>query len=283
MSRGSFKNLLKFERMTSVTTLRTVGDVAHCIESFAPLRLQASYDNSGLIVGHDDMMVSGILLAVDLTEAVMAEALEIGANMIVTHHPIIFSALKRFNSATYIERCVEQAIRNDIAIYAAHTNLDSAEDGMSWRVGEKLGLGSMQTLQPQNEGESVGFGIVGELEAEMGVEEFLDMVAERLSVEVMRHSDIVRSKVRRVAICTGSGGGLLGDVVRADCDIYITADLRYNDFLDSQKRVTMVDIGHFESEYCVIEILNDLLSKKMINFAVRASRLCANPVHYRSR
>ncbi len=262
--------------------LKTVGDVAQCIESFAPLSLQASYDNAGLIVGRADMAVSGVLLAVDLTESVMAEALEMGANMVITHHPIIFSPIKRLNSASYVERCVEQAIRHDVAIYAAHTNLDSAHEGMSWRVGHILGLESMQVLQPVDTERSVGFGVVGELASEMSTEGFLDMVAERLSVATMRHSDIVSPTVRRIAICTGSGGSLFSDVVASGCDAYVTADLRYNDFLDGQKRVTMVDIGHFESEYCVIEILNDLLSKKIINFAVQASRVCANPVHYRS-
>ncbi len=262
--------------------IKTVSDVARCIESFAPLSLQASYDNAGLIVGRGDMVVEGVLLAVDLTESVMAEALEIGANMIVTHHPIIFSPIKRLTSSSYVERCVEQAIRHDVAIYAAHTNLDSAYEGMSWRVGHILGLESMTVLQPADDEGKVGFGVGGELPSDMTAEEFMDMVAERLSVESMRHSDITSPMVRRIAICTGSGGSLIEDAVVSECDLYLTADLRYNDFLDSQKRVTVVDIGHFESEYCVIEILNDILSKKMINFALQTSRVCANPVHYRS-
>ncbi|MFR9620195.1 MAG: Nif3-like dinuclear metal center hexameric protein [Rikenellaceae bacterium] len=260
--------------------ITTVGEVADAIEQFAPLSTQASYDNSGLIVGRPSMLVGGVLLAVDLTEEVLSEALEEGCNMIVTHHPIIFSPLKRLNSASYIERCVERAIRHDVAIYAAHTNLDSAVGGMSWRLGSVLGLEKMEVLEASSQGSEVGFGVVGELAEAIAVEEFLDRIAQRLSVDVMRHSEVVSPTIRRVAVCTGSGGSLLASVVARDCDLYVTADLRYNDFLDAQKCVTVVDIGHFESEYCAIEILNDLLSKKMINFAVRASRKCANPVHY---
>ncbi|MBQ5359300.1 MAG: Nif3-like dinuclear metal center hexameric protein, partial [Alistipes sp.] len=121
-----------------------VREIAAAIEEFAPLGLQESYDNAGLIVGRPDDEVHKALLAVDVTEEVLQEAVEEGCDMIITHHPIVFHALKRFNSATYVERCVEEAIRRGIVLYAAHTNLDSTPDGMSWRVGQMLGLENME-------------------------------------------------------------------------------------------------------------------------------------------
>ena len=118
-----------------------IRDIAEVIERYAPLRLQESYDNAGLIVGRPEDEVHQALLAVDVTEEVLDEAEQTGCDLIVTHHPIVFHALKRFNSASYVERCVERAIRRGIALYACHTNLDSAPGGMSWRLAEMLGVG----------------------------------------------------------------------------------------------------------------------------------------------
>ncbi|MFI3304623.1 MAG: Nif3-like dinuclear metal center hexameric protein [Rikenellaceae bacterium] len=252
-----------------------VADVAAIIEAFAPLSLQASYDNSGLIVGHMSDEVRGILIAVDVTEEVIDEAVELGANMIVTHHPIIFNPLKRLTSANCVERSVELAIRQGIVIYAAHTNLDSVVNGMSWRLGEILGVSEMEPL------DSSGFGVVGDLVEIVATEEFLGRVEERLSLKSMRHSDIVSDRVHRVAICTGSGGSLLNAAIASGADVYVTADLRYNDFFAAQRELTLLDVGHYESEYCVIEIIFDILSKKMINFALHKSLRTENPVHYR--
>ncbi|MFI3305268.1 MAG: Nif3-like dinuclear metal center hexameric protein [Rikenellaceae bacterium] len=252
-----------------------VADVAAMIETVAPLSLQASYDNSGLIVGHMSDEVRGIMIAVDLTEEVIDEAVEKGANMIITHHPIIFSPLKRLTSANCVERTVEMAIKMGVVVYAAHTNLDSAVNGMSWRLGEMLGLSNMRSL------DDAGFGVVGELSEEVATAQFLDFVASRLSLKMMRHSDIVSDRVQRVAICTGSGGSLLSSAIGSGADVYVTADLRYNDFFGAQKELTLLDVGHYESEYCVIEIIFDILSKKMINFALHKSLHGENPVHYR--
>ncbi len=253
-----------------------VGDVATAIESFAPLSLQADYDNSGLIVGRLDDEVRGVLIAVDLTEDVISEAISLGVNMVVTHHPIIFNPLKRLTGASCVERCVELAVREGIVVYAAHTNLDSAVGGMSWRLGELIGLCDMRALELE------GYGVVGDLRESQEVGEYLDYVAKVLSLRAMRHSDIVRPMVQRVAICTGSGGSLLASAIESGADIYITADLRYNDFFAAQRDLTMVDIGHYESEYCAIDLIFDVLSKKMINFALHKSLQGANPIHYRA-
>ncbi|MDO5487740.1 MAG: Nif3-like dinuclear metal center hexameric protein [Rikenellaceae bacterium] len=255
-----------------------VRDIAAAIESFAPLTLQESYDNSGLIVGRMDDEVSKALLAVDVTEEVIEEALAEGCDMIITHHPIIFHALKRFNSASQTERCVEMAIRHGIVLYAAHTNLDSTPQGMSWRVGEMLGLRNMEVLQATNS-EGAGFGVVGDVEPQPS-EEFMLKVMERFGVKALRHSDVVRAEVSRVAICTGAGASLIDDARRARADIYLTADLKYNDFMRHENAVILADMGHFESEYCAIQILFDILSKILPIFAVRKSVRSRNPVNY---
>ena len=122
-------------------------EVIQYIEEIAPLSFQESYDNSGLIVGNPRLEVSGILISLDVTEAIVQEAIEKKANVIIAHHPIVFKGLKKFTGKNYVERVVIQAIKNDIAIYAAHTNLDSVVGGVNTRICEKLGLRNCEILQ----------------------------------------------------------------------------------------------------------------------------------------
>lgn len=257
-----------------------ISEITSCIERFAPLAWQEHYDNAGLIVGRPDDEVHRALLAVDVTEAVLDEAEQTGCDLVITHHPIIFHPLKRFNSATYVERCVERAIRAGIALYACHTNLDSAPEGMSWRLAEQLGIRRLQLLEPSMKGDGVGFGVVGELDEEQPMVDFLYQVKVRLGLDVVRHSDLVSPTVRRVAVCTGAGASLIGEARRAGADLYLTADLKYNDFMTPDGALTVADIGHFESEYCAIEILFDILSKNLCTFAVLRSKATRNPINY---
>jgi dinuclear metal center YbgI/SA1388 family protein len=117
-----------------------VSDITSAIESFAPLAYQESYDNSGLQVGRPETEVKGVLVTLDVTEAVLDEAIERGCNMIVAHHPVIFGGLKKISGRSYVERIVEKAIKNDIIIYAAHTNLDNMRQGVNAKIAERLGL-----------------------------------------------------------------------------------------------------------------------------------------------
>ena len=182
-----------------------IKQITDVIERFAPLEWQESYDNAGLIVGRSDDEVHKALLAVDVTEEVLDEAEAEGCDLVITHHPIVFRALKRFNSADPVERCVERAIRSRIALYACHTNLDSAPGGMSWRLAEMLGVGNLRVLQPSETGDGAGFGVVGELPEAVDTVEFMRIIQRRLEVSVVRYSDIATSGVRRVAVCTGAG------------------------------------------------------------------------------
>ena len=257
-----------------------ISQITEVIERFAPLGWQESYDNAGLIVGRPDDEVHKALLAVDVTEEVLDEAEAEGCDIVLTHHPIVFHALKRFNSADPVQRCVERAIRSRIALYACHTNLDSAPGGMSWRLAGMLGVGNLEVLQPAEAGGGVGFGVVGDLPEAVATVEFMRFVRRKLGVKVIRHSDVATPEVRRVAVCTGAGASLIGDARRAGAGIYITADLKYNDFMTPDKALTVADIGHFESEYCVIELLFDILSKNLCTFAVRKSEHSRNPVNY---
>lgn len=262
-----------------------IKQLTDAIERFAPLAWQESYDNAGLIVGRPDDEVHKALLAVDVTEEVLDEAEREGCDLVVTHHPIVFHPLKRFNSADPVQRCVERAIRRGIALYACHTNLDSAPGGMSWRLAAMLGVERLRVLEPAAgacaaEPDTPGFGVVGELPEATTAGEFMRRIRRVLDVKVIRHSAIVRPEVRCIAVCTGAGASLIGAARRAGADLYVTADLKYNDFMTPDGALTVADIGHFESEYCAIQLLFDILSKNFITFAVRKSECSCNPVHY---
>ncbi len=270
-----------------------IREIAAVIEAFAPLAWQEDYDNAGLIVGRPEDEVHAALLAVDVTEEVLDEAEAKGCDIVITHHPIVFRALKRFNSADYVQRCVERAIRRGIALYACHTNLDSAPHGMSWQLAESLGIGELRVLQPTERlqpaaggsqadgtGAEVGFGVVGNLPEPVATLDFMRRMQRLLEVRCVRHSELIRQEVRRVAVCTGAGASLIGDARRAGADLYLTADLKYNDFMTPDKALVVADIGHFESEYCAIRLLFAVLSKKLLNFAIRKSECSRNPVNY---
>lgn len=125
-------------------------EITQFIESVAPLSFQESYDNAGLVIGHPEDEISGALITLDITEEILDEAISKKLNLIIAHHPIIFSGLKKLNGKNYIERCVIKAIRNGIAIYAAHTNLDSVIGGVNSKICDKLGLRNCRILSPMS-------------------------------------------------------------------------------------------------------------------------------------
>lgn len=126
-----------------------ISDITGYLESIAALSLQEDYDNSGLIVGESDMEVNAALISLDCTEAVIDEAISKGCNLVISHHPIVFKGLKKFNNKNYVERAVMKAIKHDIALYAIHTNLDHISGGVNAKICEKLGLQNLQILSPK--------------------------------------------------------------------------------------------------------------------------------------
>lgn len=256
-----------------------VREIVEILEQSVPLAWQESYDNAGLAVGNPEAEVCKVLVALDATEEVVDEAIELGAQMVVTHHPIIFRPIKRLACENHQQRTIAKAIAHNIALYAAHTNLDGAPNrGISHHLAGVLGLQEERLLEPSNT-EGVGIGIVGTLPKPVDSEEFLATIKERLGVKALRHSPIRIDKVERVAICSGSGGSLIESAEAAGADLYLSADFKYHDFVDAD-RMILVDAGHFETEICAIDILFDILSKKLSNFATHKSARCENPVRY---
>lgn len=258
-----------------------ISEITNIIEEFAPLRAQAGFDNSGLLVGRPDGEVSSAMLCVDVTEEVMDEAEREGIELVISHHPLIFHPLRNLTGSNYIQRVVERAVRNGIAIYACHTNLDATYNGLSYKLAAILGIQNPKLLSAADPAEPrYGFGVVGELPEAVAAESFLRHVMKRLKLKSLRYSDITRPEVKRIALCTGSGASEIENAVRAGADLYMAADFKYNNFLDADKRIIIADIGHFESEYCAIDLLYDIITKKIPNFALRKSENSRNPVNY---
>ncbi len=253
-------------------------EITAAIEQFAPLALQEAYDNAGLITGHPEMEVTGAVLCLDATEAVLEEAAGKGVNLVISHHPIVFRPLRSITGQNNVDRVVIQAIKNDIAIYAAHTNLDRAASGMGYVLAHKLGLRNIEILDPESNGN--GFGAIGELAEPMEAMVFLQAIKEALAIGCIRHSTPCRERVQRIALITGSGGDGLEKAVERGADAFLTADVRYDRFFAAEKRTLLADIGHFESEIVAISLLHDILTKKFPTFALHKSEGQHNPVNY---
>lgn len=258
-----------------------VRDITAVIEAFAPLSLQESYDNSGLSVGNPESEVSGILLCVDVTESVLDEATALGANLIVSHHPLLFHPLRQVVGADASQRIVARCLIAGISLYAAHTNLDNALGGMNFRLGRILGLKNMTFLRPADTSVvSAGSGVVGDLPSPRPTLCLLQEIKDRLHCGVIRYSTLCRPQVSKIALVTGSGASFIEDAVAAHADLYLSADFKYNDFYTPDNRIVVADLGHFASEYCAIELLYDVITKKIANFAVHRSESSVDPVNY---
>ncbi len=254
------------------------------LEALAPPAYQESYDNAGLLTGLPDWECSGILCTLDATEQVILEAKSRGCNLVVAHHPIIFSGLKKINGKNYVEKTVIAAIKNDIAIYAIHTNLDNMADGVNNRIADQLGLINRQVLAPKpgllNDNQPVGSGLLGELPEALNETGFLQMLVTSFDLSVIKHTPLLGKTLKKVAVCGGSGSFLIEKAISAGADIYISADIKYHEFFDANNRLVVADIGHWESEQYTTDLLIEILQAKFPTFAVLKSGIKTNPVNY---
>ena len=255
-----------------------VKDVMAVIEEFAPLALQEKWDNSGLCIGSPEDKVSSVLLGLDCTPELVDEAIACGADMIVTHHPLIFSGLKKISAEDLVGEAVVKAIRAGISVYAAHTSADKVIAGVSGAMAARLGLKNVRILD--EDGEGTGLGVVGNLPEPMTAQDALELVKERFALKVVKSSKPVGCKIERVAMCGGSGGSLIGAARAAGAQLYISGDISYHNFFTPEGFMIM-DIGHYESEIEIVDILFSLIKKNFPTFAVRITQnMQSNPIYY---
>ena len=255
------------------------GDIVSVIEAFAPLSIQESWDNSGLIVGSPEQEVHGALIGFDCTPELVDEAVSCGADMIITHHPLIFQGLRKVSPDGPTGLALMKAVKGGIAVYAAHTTADKVIEGVSGAMARRLGLKDVKVLDEEAEG--IGLGAVGDLAESMGSAEFIAHVKSCFGLSMVRCSHPLDIPVRRVAMCGGSGSSLIGKAMESGAQAYICGDISYHHFF-TPKNFMVIDIGHFEGEVEICRVLFSLIRKKIPTFAVRTSSKLesANPVFY---
>lgn len=340
------------------------------LESIAPPVYQENYDNAGLIVGDPETKITGVLICLDSTEAVLEEAKAKKCNIVVAHHPIVFKGLKRLNGKNYVERVVIKAIRYGIAIYAIHTNLDNVlHQGVNAKIAERLKLVNTQILQPKaflkklytfvpvghsekvraalfaagagmpngfeqlsyssvgvgtngKNGEAmvklevlfqkgqqgqilkalaqshpsqpapydivqtestlsnIGSGMIGYLAEPIPEKAFLEKVKKRMKASCVRYTKLRGRRVKKVAICGGSGSFLLKAAIAQKADVFITADFKYHEFFDADHKIVIADIGHYETEQFTIQLLHEIITNKFSIFAGYCTETNTNPINY---
>ncbi len=264
------------------TNTPTIHDLVVWLDDTFRPELQEDYDNAGFLLGDSQQPYRGALVALDLTPSVVDEAIALGLNLIVTHHPFIFSGLRRITDGNETGRMVLALAQHRIAVYAAHTNLDNLPWGVNGALAERLNLHDCRILSPL--GADTGAGMAGLLPDPLPAEAFLQKVKEILGIPTLRTSGFKiqnsEFKIQKIALCGGSGSHFIPDAIAAGADLYLTADLKYHDFQRAEGRIILVDAGHYETEQFAKEIISRRISEKFSNFACRISSCQESIVRY---
>lgn len=254
-----------------------VRDITEAVERIAPLRYKEDYDNPGLQVGFFDSPVSKVLVCLDVTEAVIDEAISLGCQMIVSHHPLLYRPVGQVSDLDFVQRCIVKAVKNDINIYSAHTNLDNARGGVNWTIGGRIGLQDIEWLSPKDG--TCGSGAIGTLAEPMSDEAFALKVKEAFKVECLQHNAFCGREIRRVAVCGGSGSSLLREAVAAGADCYLTGEFHYHDWF-GREDILMLHLGHYQSEQYTKDLLAGIMAEALPELEIVLTSLNTNPTFY---
>ncbi len=263
----------------------TVKDVVWTLEQYAPLPLQESYDNAGLQIGlTDEQEVSGVLLCLDVTEDILHEAIATGCNMVVSHHPLFFRPIRKITNDSMVGRCAQIAIKNNIAVYSAHTNLDNARGGVNYEIAQKLGLENVKFLKPMN-GSDGGSGVIGDLSKAMPRQELLNLLANTFKVKAIMHNDCscdwhATNGIKRVALCGGAGDFLLEEAIEQDAQAFITGEMGYHRYFGHEKDILIAVLGHYQSEQFTVDLLERILTSDYPNLRILKTASNTNPIFY---
>ncbi len=231
------------------------------LEKRIPLNLQQSYDNSGIQIEGPDVEIDKVIVTLDVTEQAVERAIDVGAQIILSHHPLLFYSIKSIKSTDFTGRMVYSSIMNSLTVYSAHTNYDAVRGGLNDILAQKLGM--KETMPLLNVGENGdGIGRIGIID-EMEIEEIANFVKERFETDHVKFAPTGPQKIKKIAICSGGGSSLIDEVLKVGVDMYITGDLSYHDILKAvQSGLSLIVVDHDETEKFfedgMIEILSSL-------------------------
>ncbi len=234
------------------------------LEALSPTEFAEEWDNIGLLAGRRDKEVRTVYIALDATDAVIGEAVRLGADLLLTHHPLIFKKMSRVNTDDFIGRRVCELFRNDISYYAMHTNFDVM--GMADAAADELSLKDRRVLDVTYEDDisKEGCGRVGELKDSMRVEALAGLVKEKFHVPNVRVFGDLDSPVRTVAVMPGSGGGFIQDALAAGADAMITGDVGHHEGIDAVAQgLAVIDAGHYGIEKLFISYMEEFMKREL--------------------
>ncbi len=262
--------------------MTTVSQILNFVETLAPRSMKMDWDNVGLLCGSKASPVTKVLVALDPFEHVCKEAADWGAELIVTHHPLIFRPLPSVTDETSIGRGIMTMIRSGISAINAHTNLDQAPGGVNDVLARTLDLENIQVINPcgtDENGSEWGLLRVGDV-TEQNLETFLATVKEQLHCDGLRYADGGKS-VRKVAVGGGACSGEMLDALAAGCDTFVTSDIKYNQFWDAQDLgLNLIDAGHFHTENPVVAVLAEKIAAAFPDVEVKISETHRDCVKY---
>lgn len=263
----------------------SIGQIIAAIEDVAPLSLQESWDNSGLQLGSVSGECSGVMVCLDVTDAVIDNALNHDCNLIVSHHPLLFRGLKQISPLDRTGHFVYRCISAGITVYSAHTSLDNAPApyGVSHAMAALMGATGQTVLAALPGKPDCGTGVIARMPAVMSGAGFIAAVKDAFHVKTVRYAGGVGRDVGTVAFGGGACGFLIPQAIAAGADAIVTSDVRYHDFLDYGDKIFIVDLSHFDTEKCTNEILMRIISQKFPNFVdCYSGNRCDmdNPINY---
>ncbi len=255
-----------------------IKEVIAALEQFAPLPLQEDYDNAGLQLGLTEAEVSGALLCLDVTEETVAEAVEKGCNLVVSHHPLLFRGLKQIVDADSVQRTVKMAIKNDVTIVSMHTNLDNAVGGVNWKIAEKLGL-EVRDARCEMRGEKCGL-YVGTFAKPLSANDFISLLKTRMEAQCVMTNELLKREIRKVAICGGAGSFMLDDAIAQGADAFVTGEMHYHEYFGHDQEIQIAVIGHYESEHFTNELFREIIERECKGVRCVMAESQKNPVRY---
>ena len=253
----------------------TVGQIYDVLNALAPVHYQMDFDNSGFLIGDRNAEVHTVVTALDITDDVIHEAIAMKADLIVSHHPLLFHSLRNVRAEDLVGRKVLALAKHDISAICMHTNLDVADGGVNDALMQALNAEVTGLLEPagtDDQGQPLGCGRVGTISEPVPLEAFLKDLTERLQVSGLRYCDGGKP-VYRLAVCGGSGGNMLELAFEAGCDTFVTADIKYDRFLAAKEfGVNLIDADHFCTENVVVPVLAETIRNAFPSVNVRISQ-----------